>query len=342
MLRRLGEIVHAVAPAHVYVIITDANVGRLYGSAVEKSLGESVHTLTAPAGEIHKTRETWAGITDEMISLGCGRDTTVIALGGGVVGDVGGFVAATYMRGVPVVQVPTTLLAMIDASIGGKTGVDTPRGKNMVGAFHAPAAVVVDPQTLVTLALDELRGGLSEAIKHGIIADNAYFQSVERAIPEILSEGGETSDALFALVVRSIEIKSEIVRRDEREGGLRKILNFGHTIGHGVETLTGYQVGHGEAVGIGMAVEARIAELAGVAEPGTADAIEKALAVAGLPARCPPGITADHVIEVIRSDKKARSGRVEYALPIRIGEMAGADAGWTVAVDDNIVREAFA
>lgn len=342
-LGRLGEIVRAAAPAHRYAIITDSNVGPLYGSAAAESFGdERIHTLTIRAGEIHKTRETWALLTDELMALGCARDTTVIALGGGVVGDIAGFVAATYMRGVPVVQVPTTLLAMIDASIGGKTGVDTPHGKNLVGSFHPPAAVVADPQTLATLALEQLRTGFAEAIKHGVIADSAYFGSVGRAIPEILSNGGGASDALFALVVRSIEIKSEIVCRDEREGGLRKILNFGHTIGHAVETLSDYSVAHGEAVAIGMAVESKVAELAGVAEEGTVSAIENVLAVAGLPSRCPPGITADQVIQVMKSDKKTRWGRIEYALPARIGEMAGAGSGWTVVVDENIVREALA
>lgn len=342
-LAKVGQIARKVAPAHRYAIITDSVVGPLYAAKVAAAIGVAdVHVLTFAAGENHKTRETWARLTDELISLGCARDTTIIALGGGVVGDVAGFVAATFMRGVPLVQVPTTLLAMIDASIGGKTGVDTPHGKNLVGSFHDPAAVVIDPQTLATLALEQLRAGLAEAIKHGVIADNAYFGSVERSIPEILSRGGGASDALLPLIVRSIEIKSEVVSRDEREGGLRKILNFGHTIGHAVETLSSYSVAHGEAVAIGMAVESRMAEMAGFAEPDTFAAIGRVLGVAGLPDRCPPGMTADRVIEITRSDKKARLGRAEYSLPARIGRMAGADTGWTVAVDENIVREALA
>ena len=325
------------------MVITDSIVGPLYGSTVAGSFGDAqIDTLIIPAGEMHKTRGTWARLTDDLIALGCARDTTVVALGGGVVGDVAGFVAATYMRGVPVVQVPTSLLAMVDASIGGKTGVDTPHGKNMVGSFHAPAAVILDPQTLTTLALDDLRTGLAEAIKHGVIADSSYFGSVERSIPEILSSGGGASDALLPLIVRSIEIKSEVVSRDEREGGLRKILNFGHTIGHAVETLSSYSVAHGEAVAIGMAVESRMAELAGFAEPGTSGAVVRVLGAAGLPARCPPGVTAERIIEITKSDKKARDGRVEYSLPSGIGRMAGADTGWTVAVDENIVREALA
>jgi len=325
------------------VVITDSTVGPLYGGTVTGSFGDArIDTLSIPAGEIHKTRDTWARLSDELIALGCARDTTIVALGGGVVGDVAGFVAATYMRGVQVVQVPTSLLAMIDASIGGKTGVDTPRGKNMVGSFHPPAAVIVDPQTLATLGLEELRTGLAEAIKHGVIADSAYFGSVARSIPEVLSGGSGASDALLALIVRSIEIKSEIVSRDEREGGLRKILNFGHTIGHAVEALSDFSVAHGNAVAIGMAVESRMAELAGFADPDTSGAIGRVLGVAGLPDRCPPGMNADRVIEITRSDKKARLGIAEYSLPARIGQMAGADTGWTVTVDENIIREALA
>ncbi len=325
------------------MVITDSIVGPLYGSTVAASFGDArIDTLSFPAGELHKTRDTWGRLSDELIALGCARDTTIVALGGGVVGDVAGFVAATYMRGVPVVQVPTSLLAMVDASIGGKTGVDTPQGKNMVGSFHPPATVVVDPQTLATLALGDLRTGLAEAIKHGVIADSAYFGSVARSIPEVLSGGTGTSDALPALIVRSIEIKAEIVSRDEREGGLRKILNFGHTIGHAVEMLSNFGVAHGEAVAIGMAVETRMAELAGYAAPGTFGAVVGVLDAAGLPTRRPREISAERVIELTRSDKKARLGKAEYALPARIGRMAGADTGWTVIVEDNIVREALA
>ncbi|MBA3342987.1 MAG: 3-dehydroquinate synthase [Gemmatimonadaceae bacterium] len=335
-----GEIIEESAPAHRYAIITDSNVGPLYGKRVLASLPErSAHVLTVPAGEAHKTRETWARLTDELLALRFGRDTTIVALGGGVVGDLAGFVAATFMRGVPVVQIPTTLLSMIDASIGGKTGVDTPAGKNLVGAFHPPAAVIADTQTLATLPLDELRQGLAEALKHGVIADEGYFDFVAAAIPELVESRGSGSDSLVRLVVRSIEIKSDIVRHDPGESGLRKVLNFGHTVGHAVEMWSGYRVAHGAAVAIGMVVESSIAELAGVAEGGTARRVRAAVERAGLPATLPSGMKPDELLHAMLGDKKVKGGAIEYALPKRIGEMAGSESGWTVSVNDELVRE---
>ena len=274
-----------------------------------------------------------------MLAKGFGRDTAVIALGGGVVGDLAGFVAATFMRGIPVIQIPTTLLAMIDASIGGKTAVDTLAGKNLVGAFHAPAGVLVDPQALATLPLRELRAGLAEALKHGVIADEPYLNAVASSAPGLLSAGGSMSDSMFSLIVRSIEIKADIVSRDEREEGLRKLLNFGHTIGHAVELVSGYSLLHGEAVAIGMALESELAERIGLAQTGTAATVSNALHSAGLPTALPSGSDGDAVMGAMRSDKKGRSGRTMFALPLRIGEMAGADSGWTVSVSDDQLRE---
>ena len=295
-----------------------------------------------PAGESNKTRETWASLTDEMLAKGYGRDSAVIALGGGVVGDVAGFVAATFMRGIPVVQVPTTLVAMIDASIGGKTAVDTPAGKNLVGAFHPPAAVFVDPQLLATLPLRELRAGIAEAIKHGVIADEPYLHQVESSASELLSADGSKSDSMRSLIVRSVEIKADIVSRDEREEGLRKVLNFGHTIGHAIELISGYSLLHGEAVAIGMALESRLAERIGLGESGTAAAVTRALRSAGLPIDLPPNFDCDEVVEAMKSDKKGRSGKFRFALPLRIGAMAGAETGWSVLVGDDQLREVLA
>jgi 3-dehydroquinate synthase len=303
---------------------------------------KTVETLTIPAGEANKTRESWARLTDQLLANGFGRDSTVIALGGGVVGDLAGFVAATFMRGVPFVQIPTTLLAMLDASIGGKTGVDTPAGKNLVGAFHPPKAVFSDPQVLATLSLNEIRSGFAEAIKHGVIADAPYLDAVAGRAPEMLATGGRESDSMLSLIVPSIEIKADIVSRDEREEGLRKVLNFGHTIGHAVELISGYSLLHGEAVAIGMALESELAEKIGVAQTGTAATVKRVVQSVGLPAAIPAGIDGNAVIEAMRSDKKGRSGSIRFALPLRIGAMAGEDTGWTVSVGDDQLREVLA
>jgi 3-dehydroquinate synthase len=281
----------------------------------------------------------WVRLTDQMLGKGYVRDSAVIALGGGVVGDLGGFVAATFMRGIPVVQVPTTLVAMVDASIGGKTAVDTFAGKNLVGAFHAPAAVLIDPQLLATLPLRELRAGFAEIIKHGVIADEPYLFQVASSASDLLSEGGSMSDRMVSLIVRSVEIKAEVVSRDEREEGLRKVLNFGHTIGHAVEMVSGYSLLHGEAVAIGMALESRLAELLGLAQTGTAATVIRTLQAAGLPTDLPKNFGPEAVIQAMKSDKKARSGKTMFALPLRIGAMAGEDSGWTVPVGDDQLRE---
>ncbi|PYP65770.1 MAG: hypothetical protein DMD26_09965 [Gemmatimonadetes bacterium] len=202
-----------------------------------------------------------------------------------------GFVAATYMRGLPFIQVPTTLLAMIDASIGGKTGVDTLAGKNLVGAFHQPSAVIADLDVLRTLPPEHLRAGLAEAIKHGVIADAAYFDDVAEAAPSIVSGSRQAAAALERVAVRSIAIKADVVRRDEREGGVRKTLNFGHTIGHAIELRSEYRMLHGEAVAVGMVLESRVAERLGVAEAGTSDRVRQAIERSGLPASRPANQT---------------------------------------------------
>ena len=277
-----------------------------------------------------------------MLAKGYGRDSAVIALGGGVVGDLAGFVAGTFMRGIPVVQVPTTLVAMVDAAIGGKTAVDTLAGKNLVGVFHPPAAVLVDPQVLDTLPLRQVRAGFAEIIKHGVIADEAYFRTVASSAEKLLEKGGATGDSMLAVIVHSIEVKAGIVSRDEREEGLRKILNFGHTIGHAIELVSSYELLHGEAVSIGMALEGRLAERIGVAETGTADAIKGALQSAGLPTDLPQSMDRTAVLEAMRSDKKGQSGKTRFALPRRIGSMSGSESGWTVSVGDDQLREVLA
>jgi 3-dehydroquinate synthase len=338
---RFARFVADAAPAHHYAVVSDEAVAPLYAEPLARGLAAhapvSLHVV--PSGEAHKTRDTWARVTDGMLEAGCGRDTTVIALGGGVVGDLAGFVAATYMRGVPVVQCPTTLLAMIDASVGGKTGVDTAAGKNLVGAFHPPAAVLADVETIGTLPLAQRRSGLVEAIKHGVLADAEYFGRLEAELSTLLdAEPSATIDA----VARSVEIKADVVRADEREHGRRKTLNLGHTLGHALEHVSEYTLLHGEAVGIGMVLEARIAERLGVAEAGTAERIATVLRRAGLPVARPRELPVDRVVDATRADKKVRGGRVEYALPARIGAMAGEESGWALPVDDQLVHEVLA
>ncbi len=330
---RIVALVDEAAPAHRIALITDAHVGPLYASSAARAFGNRASVFTIPAGESAKTRETWSRLTDEMLAAGYSRDTTIVAIGGGVVGDIAGFVAATYMRGVPIVQVPTTLLAMIDASIGGKTGVDTPAGKNLVGAFHQPSLVVVDSRTLATLPANHFRAGLAEALKHGVVANAEYFALIAGARASTARDDG----ALMDVVTESVRIKAAIVERDERESGMRKVLNFGHTIGHAIEKVSDYRLLHGEAVSIGMVLEASLAERIGVAARGTAAAIHDALTSIGLPT----GVSVldrDAILNATKSDKKARAGRVEYALPSRIGHMAAQDTGWGTPVDDSDVR----
>ena len=338
----LGDLLRGAVRAHRFAIVTDSNVGPRYAARARDALsGESADVFTIPAGERFKTRETWAAVTDQMLAAGFGRDAAVIALGGGVVGDLAGFVAATFMRGIPFVQVPTTLLAMLDASIGGKTGVDTPAGKNLVGAFHQPAAVIADPTVLATLPVEQYRAGFAEALKHGVIAEAAHFDAVAETAAT-LGERRPGGRAVSAIIARSIEIKSAIAASDYRESGRRKTLNFGHTVGHAIEHLSGYELLHGEAVAIGMCVEAAIAERIGVAPPGTADRIRSGCARAGLPTERPAHIAPDAILLATHGDKKGRAGRAQYALPSGIGSMAFGERGWSAPVDDAVVLAALA
>lgn len=340
---RLGPEVVAKAPAYRYAIITDSNVGPLLAERVAASFEDqsAVSVLTVSAGEIYKTRDSWTTLTDQLSSTGHSRDTTIIGLGGGMVGDLAGFVAATYMRGVPLVHVPTSLLAMVDSAHGGKTGVDTIGGKNLVGAFHPASAIFIDPEVLATLPLREFQSGLAEILKHGVVKDVQYFTDVVAELPGLLSQSGVSGDSLARLIVRSVEIKTEVVARDEREYGLRKILNFGHTLGHGIEAASGYSLLHGEAVAIGMCAEARAAERAGIAEAGTAEAVRDAVCRAGLPTALPLDVGVERVMQIARTDKKKRSGGIEYALPEKVGRMAGRDSGWTLPLPDALVQEAL-
>ncbi len=338
ILSALGEIVQRTAPAHRYAVVSDETVSKLYGQRVVGCLPAGASRVFAiPPGEREKTRERWVKLTDAMCDWGAGRDTTVIALGGGVIGDLAGFVAATYMRGIPIVQVPTTLLSMVDAAVGGKTAVDTPFGKNLVGSFHNPSAVIMDPEVLRSLPIEVLRTGLAEMIKHGVVADASYFGAVVGALPSI-TECGATAPELSALIAGSVRIKSKVVAADAREGGHRQILNFGHTIAHAIERELDYQVAHGDAVAIGMVIEARIAEMLGLAPVGLQHAIIGAVHAAQLPSMLPTGLSVESLLLAAKGDKKARSGAVRYSLPCGVGTMACAEDQWSVSVSDEVVR----
>ena len=342
LIDRCGAAIQETLPHRRLAIVSDDTVAPLYAARVAAACAPApVRLFTIPAGEASKTRAHWARLSDELLDAGCGRDSAVIALGGGVVGDLAGFVAATYMRGIPFVQVPTSLLAMIDAAIGGKTGVDTPAGKNLVGAFHHPALVIVDPGALATLPIAHLRNGLAEAIKHGVIASRAEFDWIGANIPALLRDGGPAPELAERLVRANIAIKSDVVARDEREGGVRKTLNFGHTIGHAIESLSGYSMLHGECIAAGMVVEARIGARIGVAPEALAVSIVTLLRAAGLPACVPESMSTAAVLAATRTDKKARAGSVEYALPASVGQMAGANRGFAFAVPDSVVSDAL-
>jgi len=340
LVRQLDTILEEYCPAAAYAVISDSHVGKLYGEELGQQLsagGHRVELLTFPAGESNKTRETWASLSDRMLAAQFGRDSAVIALGGGVVSDVAGFVAATYLRGVPLVQVPTSLLAMIDSSIGGKTGVDVPAGKNLLGAFHQPRVVVADPDLLGSLASVQLAAGLAEAVKHGVIADAEYFAFLEAEYAAIFAKH---APALERLVRRSVEIKAAVVAQDEREQGRRAILNFGHTVGHAIESTSKYEVLHGEAVSIGMVYEGRLAESLGIAAAGTARRITSVLERLHLPIERPDGSHVDELLAAMRADKKVRAGEIRLALPKTIGTAHGSDGeGWTVAVGEEAIRQ---
>lgn len=340
----LGDLCRRHVGAHRYAVIADATVAELYGDAVVGELAKAAggegraaglepgtgaaaagaELFTFPPGEASKSREEWARLTDAMLEAGFGRDAAVAALGGGVAGDLAGFVAATYMRGLPVVQLPTTLLAMLDSSVGGKTAVDTPRGKNLVGAFHHPALVVADPRVLESLPARQLAAGLAEAVKAASIADEALFGWMEDEADAL--RRGEP-EAVAPLVRRGVAIKARVVEEDPEEAGLRQVLNFGHTVAHALESLSGYDLLHGEAVAAGMRVEARLGEEMGATRPGTARRLARLLSAVGLGEEWEAPYGAPAVLEAAATDKKAREGRVRFVLLEEIGEVARGEEG---------------
>ncbi len=304
------------------VLVTDARLEALWGPRVRQGLsrgGIHVETCVIPAGEPAKTLSTVEGIYDWLLERRYGRQTALIALGGGVVGDVAGFAAATFLRGLGLAQMPTSLLAMVDSSIGGKTGVNHPRGKNLIGAFKQPAIVIVELAFLDTLPAEELSAGLAEVVKYGMIADESLFKFLEARAEAALARDPDT---LTRLIARSCEIKAAVVAQDETETGLRAILNFGHTFAHAVETLQGYQgLRHGEAVAGGMVAACRLGEIVGGLSPEVTERLRSLLARLRLPASL-PAFPPELYFEAMRADKKARDGRLRFVVPSGIGEVA--------------------
>ncbi len=322
----LADVVKHLAPDARPFVITDHHVDSAW-----PGLLPGVPRLVFPAGESHKTRATWGELTDRLLASGADRHAVIVALGGGVTGDLAGFVAATCLRGIRWVAVPTSTLAMLDAAVGGKTGVDTEAGKNLVGAFHPPIAVIADPALLATLPADTFREGLAEAVKHAAIASPDMWQWLEAHAAAIL----ERDDVVLAeLVHRSLAIKAEVVEGDEREAGRRAILNAGHTTAHALEHATRFAIRHGEAVAIGLVVEARIAESHSLAAAGTADRIASLLGRLGLPTACPRGVDIAAFRAALVHDKKNRAGEIHATLLAGIGAVArSAQGGWTQAID---------
>ena len=281
--------------------------------------GYTVSLALIEAGEEHKTMQTISGLWAAFMVAGVERSSTIVALGGGVVTDQAGFAAATYLRGVRWVSVPTTLLGMVDASLGGKTGVDLPQGKNLVGAFYAPALVLADPQTLATLPDAELRSGLAETIKHGLLADPRLLDCCSAL--KRLDDPQELAARLPEIVRRGMAVKVGVIEADPFEQGQRAALNLGHTVGHAIELVSGFRLRHGEAVAIGMVVEARMAEEMGLAEAGLSETIASLLADVGLPTEIPADLEMDKILDAMQLDKKRADSKVRFALPVRVGEV---------------------
>ncbi len=322
LLAYVGETLRAasVPEGDRVAVVSNPVVAPLYGDQVEdalRSAGLQPFACSIPDGEPHKTLATVATLYGQFLAGGLDRSGTVVSLGGGVTGDVAGFAAATFMRGVRFAQVPTTLLAMVDASVGGKTGIDFPQGKNLVGAFKQPALVVVDPTVLTTLPDEEIRSGLAEVIKHGVIGDPNLFAELERRGGD---RGTRGQGDWAAWIARSLLVKIEVVEEDPFEQGRRAVLNLGHTVGHALERLSGFALRHGEAVSIGMVAAARIAGELGRSVPLLAGRIEGVLSAWGLPVRCPP-FDADAILEAMAHDKKRRGRSLRWVLPHAIGEV---------------------
>ncbi len=341
-LDRLGEQVRArgFKPGTKVLVVTNPAVHGPYGARALASLADAgfdASDLVIEAGEDQKTPATVALIHDAAFERRLERGSLIVALGGGVVGDMAGFAASSWLRGIAVVQVPTTLLAMVDAAIGGKTGVNHPGGKNLIGAFHQPRLVLIDPEVLATLPAREFRAGMAEVIKYGVIGDPELFAALEAAPSGLADRQAVGPELLQTLLERSAAAKARVVAADEREGGLRAILNYGHTLGHVVETLTGYGTYlHGEAVGLGMLAAGRLATALGLWSAAEEQRQRGLIVAAGLPVDF-PCLDPEVVLACLQGDKKVRDGRVRFVLPTAIGQVVIRDD-----VGAAVIREALA
>ena len=316
-------------------IITDSHVGPRHAATLQQP-GFSLPVLTMPAGEPHKTLDTVRALYDGLLAAGFGRDGTIIALGGGVTGDVAGFVAATYLRGVDFMLCPTTLLAMVDSSIGGKTGVDMPQGKNLVGAFKQPRLVLADVLTLATLPADEFTAGLAEVAKHGLIADPVLWQRLMMEEwhfdPRQLATDRLLRADLQSLIVRAIRVKRDVVEEDPYEAGRRAVLNLGHTFGHAIEQVSGYAIRHGEAVAMGLAAAAHLSAALGECSPSLPSLVEMVLTRLGLPIHIPPALDPAALYAAMGSDKKKKAGQLRFVLLRDVGDVFARDGVPAAAV----------
>jgi 3-dehydroquinate synthase len=322
ILEGIGDALKPFGLSPKVAIITNPTVFSLYGKRVSDSVkkaGFDLLVVTIPDGEQYKNLDTLKNIYDELLKFKLDRKSALIALGGGVVGDITGFAASTYMRGIPCIQVPTTLLSQVDSSVGGKTGVDHEFGKNMIGTFWQPGLVWIDVETLITLPKRELLAGLAEVIKYGIIYDERLFEFLEVNKEKILNLD---TDALTYIIRRSCEIKADVVSKDEREAGLRSILNYGHTIGHAIETVTGYtRFLHGEAVAIGMYLEARLSQTLNLIDKDQVFRIKAVIDSYGLPSEMEADIAINGILSSMQLDKKAVAGKLKFILPEKIGRV---------------------
>ena len=321
-LDQLGEHMTSLKLGKKVLLVSNPTIFKHFGERAIASLkvaGFEVAELTLPAGERYKTLNSVQKIYDTALENRLERSSTLVALGGGVIGDMTGFAAATWLRGINFVQVPTTLLAMVDAAVGGKTGVNHPQGKNLIGAFHQPRGVLIDPEVLKTLPVREFRAGMAEVIKYGVIWDAELFAQMEQC-DRLDQLRYLDSGMIYSILTRSCQAKADVVSKDEKEAGLRAILNYGHTIGHAVESLTGYRlVNHGEAVAIGMVAAGQIAVELGMWQKEDTERQDALIQKAGLPTKLPESVDIEAIIEALQLDKKVEAGKVKFVLPTQIG-----------------------